>query len=361
MQRLLVPIITLLAVLVVAATTSAQRPPPGGGGGATAAKPKPKPKPAATRSWADASIRTVTGQGLMGGRVAGFRPNGTLSAGALARLIAGLTDEPVALPADPTVPVTMTQLAGRLARGLGLGGAAASFDRAAREAGLEPPSRFGKEVAARLLLLRYNHPAASDGRELLPRDKATRAEAAYSAARILGFDGSEVEGVQAAAETFALPALTPWQTRLLTTAVRFIGYPYIWGGTRETAEAPFGVRSRGGFDCSGFVWRVFKLQSYSGASKLSGVLRGRTTYEMSGEVGRAKRIAFARLQPADVLFFGARGPRSSPSEVNHSGIYLGSGWMIQSSNQGVAVVPLAGWYRQRFAWARRPLSEAGLT
>ena len=80
---------------------------------------------------------------------------------------------------------------------------------------------------------------------------------------------------------------------------------------------------------------------------------------MSGEVGRAKRIAFARLQPADVLFFGARGPSSSPSEVDHSGIYLGGGWMIQSSNQGVAVVPLAGWYRQRFAWAR--LTEAGLT
>ena len=50
---------------------------------------------------------------------------------------------------------------------------------------------------------------------------------------------------------------------------------------------------------------------------------------MSGEVGRAKRIAFARLQPADVLFFGARGPSSSPSEVNHSGIYLGGGWMIR--------------------------------
>ena len=323
-------------------------------GGRPAAKPKPKSKPAVTRSWADASIRTVTQNGLMGGRVAGSAPNATLSAGALARLVAGLTDQPVALPADPTASVTMTQLAGRLVRGLGLGAAATAFDSIVRDAGLKPPSRFGKEVAARLLLLRYNHPAASDGLELLPRDKATRAEAAYSAARILGFEGSEVEGVRAAAETFALPVLKPWQQRVLTTAVRFIGYPYIWGGTRETAESPFGVRSHGGFDCSGFVWRVFKLQSYSGASRLAGVLRGRTTFEMSGEVGRAKRIAFARLQPADVLFFGARGPSSSPSEVNHSGIYLGGGWMIQSSNQGVAVVPLAGWYRQRFAWARRP-------
>ena len=40
--------------------------------------------------------------------------------------------------------------------------------------------RFGAEVVARLLGLRYNHPAANDGRELRPQDAATRAEAAYS-------------------------------------------------------------------------------------------------------------------------------------------------------------------------------------
>jgi hypothetical protein len=34
--------------------------------------------------------------------------------------------------------------------------------------------------------------------------------------------------------------------------------------------------------------------------------------------------------------------------------------MIHSSGQGVAVVPLTGWYRQSFAWGRRPLAEAGL-
>ena len=63
----------------------------------------------------------------------------------------------------------MTQLAGRLVRGLGLGAAATAFDSIVRDAGLKPPSRFGKEVAARLLA--HNHPAASDGLELLPRDE----------------------------------------------------------------------------------------------------------------------------------------------------------------------------------------------
>ena len=82
---------------------------------------------------------------------------------------------------------------------------------------------------------------------------------------------------------------------------------------------------------------------------------------MSGEVPHSELINFAHLQPADVLFFGAHGPRSSPSEVDHMGIYIGNGWFIQSSNYGVALAQLTGYYRHEFAWARRPLREAGLS
>jgi cell wall-associated NlpC family hydrolase len=61
-----------------------------------------------------------------------------------------------------------------------------------------------------------------------------------------------------------------------------------------------------------------------------------------------------------VVFFGGKGPRSRPPEVEHAGIAVGGGWMIHASRNGVTLVPLAGWYRERFAWARRPLAEAGL-
>jgi cell wall-associated NlpC family hydrolase len=81
---------------------------------------------------------------------------------------------------------------------------------------------------------------------------------------------------------------------------------------------------------------------------------------MSGEVSKAKRIPLDRLQPADLVFFGSKGSRSKPTEVGHMAIYLGNGWMIHSSGQGVAVVALAGWYARSFAWGRRPLAEAGL-
>jgi cell wall-associated NlpC family hydrolase len=157
-----------------------------------------------------------------------------------------------------------------------------------------------------------------------------------------------------------LPELTPWQQRILTTAVHYVGYPYVWGGTSPTTETDFGVTAAGGFDCSGFVWRVYKLTPYAGEGALAGVLRGRTTYEMSGEVPRSKLLPASKLQPADVMFFGARGPKSKPSEVDHTALYLGNGWFIQSSDNGVTLLPFDGWYTQSFAWARRPLHEAGL-
>jgi cell wall-associated NlpC family hydrolase len=106
---------------------------------------------------------------------------------------------------------------------------------------------------------------------------------------------------------------------------------------------------------------VYKLEQYLNSGPLADILQGRTTYAMSGEVPARKRISFAKLQPADLIFFGAKGPRSTPAQIDHMAIYLGSGWFIHSSGLGVAVASLTGSYRTRFAWARRPLAEAGLS
>jgi len=211
-----------------------------------------------------------------------------------------------------------------------------------------------------MLGLRLNHPAAQDSLELLPTQPATRAEAAYSFAQVLHVDQRAVDAVTAAAQSFTLPDLTSWQRRLLTTAISYVGYPYVWGGTSPTAQTLFGVHSVGGFDCSGFVWRVVKLTPYAGEGGLANVLRGRTTYQMSGEVSHAKLLPATALQPADVMFFGSHGRNSKPSEVDHTALYLGNGWFVQSSGEGVTLLPFDGWYTRSFAWARRPLREAGL-
>ena len=78
------------------------------------------------------------------------------------------------------------------------------------------------------------------------------------------------------------------------------------------------------------------------------------------EVPKSNRITLANLQPADVIFFGDNGPKSQPSQVGHMGIYVGNGWFIHSSEYGVALAQLTGWYAKEFAWGRRPLAEAGL-
>jgi cell wall-associated NlpC family hydrolase len=170
----------------------------------------------------------------------------------------------------------------------------------------------------------------------------------------------ETQALQELAPTFVLPPLSPWQKKVLATAVRYIGFPYVWGGESELPDSPFGPQAHAGFDCSGFVWRVYKVEQYADGGTLADMLKGRTTYAMSGEVPAAKRVTLAKLQPADVIFFGAKGTKSKPAQVDHMGIYLGNGWFIHSSGYGVAVAQLSGWYATRFAWGRRPLAEAGL-
>jgi cell wall-associated NlpC family hydrolase len=319
--------------------------------------PSAAAKPAT--SWAQAELKAVVAAGLMA-KEAAARPNDPLTRGELETISAGLLRVTPAARNAPATTVTMSGLDSKLVTTLGLSDTAKLFTESAKTAGLSPPPRFGTEVVARLLGLRTNHPAALDKLELSPNEPASHAEAAYSAARILKFGEWDVPSTQELAATFVLPTLTPWQKQVLNTAVRFIGYPYVWGGESETTSSPYGPQVHGGFDCSGFVWRVYKLQVYPNEGHLADVLQGRTTYAMSGEVKPAKRISLAKLQPADVIFFGAKGPKSKPAQVNHMGIYLGNGWFINSSAYGVAVAQLSGWYAERFAWGRRPLAEAGL-
>jgi len=314
---------------------------------------------ASASSWAQPQIRIAVQSGLMGPSADRFRPNATLTKAELARIVAGLTGEP-RTAANPSLGVTMTELNRAIVRALGLGTSAGEIRAELVRVKLQPPRRAGWETVARLLGLRYNHPKERDNRERRPADPATRAEAAYSVAQALGLSQWHLDRTRERAAAITLPALTAWQRKVLTRAVRFVGYPYVWGGTSENRQTLFGVTSRGGFDCSGFVWRVYKLQAWPGAPRLNTVIRGRTTYDMSGEVGLAKRYGPAKLRPADVVFFGSNGRKSRPSQVTHAGIALGGGWFVHSSGNGTTIAPLEGWYVDTFAWARRPLAEAGL-
>ena len=313
---------------------------------------------AAAASWAQPHIRAAVKSGLMGPSVAAFRPDDPLTSAELAQIVAGITRKEQVV-SNPSRQVTMTELDRALVRALGLGAAAESVRRELAVSGLAPAKRAGWETLARLLGLRFNHPAERDDRERLPNDPATRAEAAFSVARVLELSSWDLERAHDLAEALDLPALTEWQRRVLARAIRFVGYPYVWGGMSESRQTLFGVTSRGGFDCSGFIWRVYKLEGWPDAPRLGSTIGNRTAAGMAGEVGRRRRIPKARLQPGDVIFFGS-GPRSRPAQVTHAGVLLGGGWFVHSSRYGTTLAPFEGWYDSTFAWARRPLAEARL-
>jgi cell wall-associated NlpC family hydrolase len=312
-----------------------------------------------SRSWAAPQIRQVVASGLLAPSPADFRPDDPLTAGELATALAALGAPGAEVP-DPDRPVTMRELDARLVSAAGLRSAARALRQAALAAGLAPTPWLGTEAVARMLGFRVNHEREAEELERQLAEPATRAEAAYSLARLLSLRPAELEAVGSAARSFALPELTPWRQAVLRRALRFVGTPYVWGGASERPQQLFGRLLPGGFDCSGFVWRVYKLEPFAGAPSLAGVLQGRTSYAMSGEVSPAARLARDQLQPGDLVFFGPRGPRSRPAEVGHMGIYAGNGWLVHSSRNGTTLEPMTGWYEASFAWGRSPLVEAGL-
>lgn len=101
-------------------------------------------------------------------------------------------------------------------------------------------------------------------------------------------------------------------SRLLTNADRYLGIPYVYGGTNPQR----------GLDCSGFVQRVFADM---------GIALPRVTYDQV-KAGVAINDR-SQLQAGDLLFFTGDGNRTN----GHVGIYLGNGIMIDAPHTGANV------------------------
>lgn len=314
--------------------------------------------PTARSQFAAAEIRAVVDAGLMGPSVDAFRPDDPLTASELAVVVSSLGGA-ISI-ADPNAFVPVRELDARLVSLAGLRPEAQLVRQSALDVGISPRPWLGTETVARLLGFRINHPREEDELELQVTQPVTRAEAAYSIATYLKLTDAKLEAARTELDAFSLPPLSEWQRIVLDRALRFVGSPYVWAGTSEKPQQLFGKLLPGGFDCSGFVWRVYKLKPFEGAPGLSRVLVGRTTYAMSGEVPRSLRVGRDALAPGDVVFFGTRGPKSKPSEVGHMGIYVGNGWLVHSSRFGTTLTPMTDWYESSFAWGRSPLVEAGL-
>jgi cell wall-associated NlpC family hydrolase len=287
---------------------------------------------------------------------AGFAGAGHLSTQAESSALAAIAERDgttsIAIPAEEAgIPITLVRFDALLVDQLGLADVAEHIQQVVAAAGLTPPSYFGSEVVARYLGLRYNHPAGEDKLELYPRDPITRSEAAHSFAVALGFESWTLSAAREVLSSFSLPQYTGAQREALRVAVSKIGMPYVWGGTTDNTSDGL---EHGGYDCSGFAWRVYKLSGLSAGKKIL----GRTAAQQAGEIPKSSRIQLADVQPGDLLFFGSAHFDSTATESNviHEGIALSSEWAIHSSDQGVYVLPLSSdWLAESFTWARRVL------
>lgn len=333
------------------------------GGASTAVAKTPHHKFTAA-NWDGPEQRLVVGDAVMSevGGSAGFGGAAPLSAqdesSALAAIATRLQLAPLSSfffffssSSSSSTSLTLVRFDALLVDQLGLGDVAEHVQQVAAAAGLEPPSYFGSEVVARFLDLRYNHPAGEDSLELYPWNPITRAEAAHSFAAVLGMESWALEAARETLSSFSLPQYTPDQRKVLRVAVSKIGMPYVWGGTTDNNADGL---EHGGYDCSGFAWRVYKVSGLPWGREI----HGRTAAQQAGEIPKSTRIHLSEVQPADLLFFGSAHFDSSATEADiiHEGIALSGQWAIHSSDQGVYVMPLdSGWLAQQFAWARRVL------
>ncbi len=303
-------------------------------------------------TWNTAEQRSVVADGIMENLTGGFQGQQPITAAqtqtALNALATRLGTTPVSVGA---AAITVVRLDDLLVAQLGLGEVAEHIQQTAAGAGLAPPPYFGTEVVARYLELRYMQPTRYESLELYPTEAITRAEAAHSFYVILGFGEWQTPQAREVLSTFSLPQYNAAQRRVLSLAVSKIGMPYVWGGTTDnTADGLV----RGGYDCSGFAWRVYKVSGFSWGTQI----HGRTAAEQAGEIAKSKRLRLGAVQGGDLLFFGTAHFNSKATESNviHEGIALSDQWAIHSSAQGVYVLPLSsGWLAESFTWARRVL------
>ena len=97
--------------------------------------------------------------------------------------------------------------------------------------------------------------------------------------------------------------------KIIGSAMKLKGVPYLWGGM-----SPKGV------DCSGLVrWSCL----------MNGILLPRNASQI---VHCGDEVALDQMQRGDLVFFGTPAKDGKPQRVTHIGIYLGNNHIIHASH-----------------------------
>ncbi|UJF34705.1 C40 family peptidase [Paenibacillus hexagrammi] len=116
---------------------------------------------------------------------------------------------------------------------------------------------------------------------------------------------------------------------MMEDAMNYLHVPYLWGGTTPQ-----------GFDCSGFVYYLFKT---------NGVSTTRTT--SSALYGQGISISKTKLMPGDLVFFSI----AQTGVVDHVGFYLGNNQFI-SATRSAGIYPQnmdSSYWGPRYVGAKR--------
>ena len=100
-------------------------------------------------------------------------------------------------------------------------------------------------------------------------------------------------------------------------AQKYIGTPYLWGGTNVNV----------GVDCSGLVYSSYKAY---------GITLNRTSQTMFNQGVAVKK---SDLQTGDLVFFNTSG-----AGISHVGMYVGNNNFIEAANSGVKLTSLSSPY-----------------
>ena len=132
--------------------------------------------------------------------------------------------------------------------------------------------------------------------------------------------GYEVPGEYLDDETFAA---------MLSEAEKYLGYPYVWGGSSPATS----------FDCSGFVSWVINHSGWN-----VGRLGAQGLYNICTRTSSPR--------PGDLVFF--KGTYDTPG-VSHVGIYVGDGMMIHCGDPiSYANLNTSYWQSHFYAYGRLP-------
>ena len=123
------------------------------------------------------------------------------------------------------------------------------------------------------------------------------------------------KGVVTAEKTIVIDGNTKG-SKIAKYAIKYVGNPYVWGGTSLTKGA----------DCSGFVYTVFGNHGIKLLRVADDQMKGPNSSYINMGYKKAVEVSKGYMMPGDLVFYG------SGNYASHVAIYIGNGKIVHASN-----------------------------